>query len=37
MKLYVTYGSPYVRLRRILAIEKALEDRLKIMEAKTRT
>jgi len=36
MKLYVTYGSPYARLARILVIEKALEDRVEIIEAKTR-
>jgi glutathione S-transferase len=37
MKLYVTYSSPYARLARILVIEKALEDRVEIIEAKTRT
>jgi glutathione S-transferase len=37
MKLYVTYGSPYARLARILVIEKALEARVEIIEAKTRT
>src|SRR5882762_594715 len=37
MKLYVTYTSPYARLARILVIEKALEDRVEIIEAKTRT
>src|SRR5215472_6049233 len=37
MKLYVTYGSPYARLARIMVIEKALEDRVEIIEAKTRT
>jgi glutathione S-transferase len=36
MKLYVTYGSPYARLARIIVIEKALEDRVEIIEAKTR-
>ena len=36
MKLYVTYTSPYARLARILVIEKALEDRVEIIEAKTR-
>ena len=36
MKLYVTYGSPYARLGRILVIEKALEGRVEIIEAKTR-
>ena len=34
MQLYVTYGSPYAR---IIVIEKALEDRVEIIEAKTRT
>jgi glutathione S-transferase len=37
MKLYVTYGSPYARLARIIVIEKALEDRVEIIQAKTRT
>ena len=37
MKLYVTYGSPYARLARIMVIEKALENRVEIIEAKTRT
>jgi glutathione S-transferase len=37
MKLYVTYGSPYARLARIIIIEKALEKRVEIIEAKTRT
>ena len=37
MKLYVTYGSPYARLARIIVIEKGLEDRVEIVEAKTRT
>ena len=36
MKLYVTYGSPYARLARIIVVEKALEDRVEIIEAKTR-
>src|ERR1700756_2825471 len=36
MQLYVTYGSPYARLARIIVIEKALEDRVDIIEAKTR-
>jgi glutathione S-transferase len=30
-------GSPYARLARIIVIEKALEDRVEIIEAKTRT
>ncbi len=37
MKLYVTLGSPYARLARILVLEKALEDRVEIIQAKTRT
>ena len=37
MKLYITYGSPYARLARIVVIEKALEDRVEIVPAKTRT
>jgi glutathione S-transferase len=37
MKLYVTYTSPYARLARIIVIEKALEDRVESIEAKTRT
>jgi glutathione S-transferase len=36
MKLYVTFGSPYARLARIIVIEKALEDRVEIIAAKTR-
>lgn len=36
MKLYVTYTSPYARLARIIVIEKALEDRVEVIEAKTR-
>src|SRR5215510_1079006 len=36
MKLYVTYTSPYARLARIIVIEKALESRVEIIEAKTR-
>jgi glutathione S-transferase len=37
MKLYVTYGSPYARLARIIVIEKVLEGRVEIIQAKTRT
>jgi glutathione S-transferase len=37
MKLYVTYTSPYARLARIVIIEKGLQDRVEIVEAKTRT
>jgi glutathione S-transferase len=37
MKLYVTFTSPYARLARIVVLEKALEDRVEIVAAKTRT
>jgi glutathione S-transferase len=37
MKLYVTFGSPYARLARIMVIEKELEQRVEIIEATTRT
>src|SRR5580698_9937862 len=37
MKLYVTLRSPYARLARILVLEKALEDRVEIIQAKTCT
>ena len=37
MQLYVTYTSPYARLARIVIIEKALENNVEIVEAKTRT
>jgi glutathione S-transferase len=37
MKLYVTYTSPYARLARIVVVEKGLQDRVRILEAKTRT
>jgi glutathione S-transferase len=37
MQLYVTLTSPYARLARIVVIEKGLEDRVEIVEAKTRT
>jgi len=36
MKLNVTLTSPYARLARILVLEKALEDRVEIIVAKTR-
>lgn len=36
MKLYVTYTSPYARLARIVVAEKKLEDRVEIVEARTR-
>jgi glutathione S-transferase len=37
MKLYVTYTSPYARLARIVVVEKALQERVEIIEARTRT
>jgi glutathione S-transferase len=36
MKLYITYISPYARLARILVLEKAMSERVEIIEAKTR-
>jgi len=36
MKLYITPGSPYARLARILVLENGLSDRVEIIEAKTR-
>ncbi len=37
MKLYITPGSPYARMARIVVIEKGLESRVEIISAKTRT
>jgi glutathione S-transferase len=37
MKLYVTPGSPYARMARIVVLEKGLEDRVEVVVAKTRT
>jgi glutathione S-transferase len=37
MKLYVTLTSPYARLARILVVQKKLQDRVEIVEAKTRS
>jgi glutathione S-transferase len=36
MKLYVTPGSPYARMARIVVLEKGLEDRIEIIAAQTR-
>ncbi len=36
MKLYVTPGSPYARMARIVVIEKGLESRVGIIAAQTR-
>ena len=35
-KLYITPGSPYARLARIMVIEKGLENRVEIILAQTR-
>lgn len=37
MKLYITPGSPYARMARIVIIEKGLKDRVEIIVAQTRT
>lgn len=37
MQLYITPGSPYARIVRIVILEKRLEDRVRIIAAKTRT
>ena len=37
MKLYVTPGSPYARMVRILVLEKGMADRVEIVNAKTRS
>jgi len=36
MKLYITPGSPYARMARIVVIEKGLEKRVEVILAKTR-
>ncbi len=36
MKLYVTPGSPYARMARIVVIEKGLENRVAVITAQTR-
>ena len=36
MKLYITAGSPYARMARIMVLEKALESRVEIVVAATR-
>ena len=36
MKLYITPGSPYARMARIMVLEKGLEDRVEIILAQTR-
>ena len=37
MKLYITEGSPYARIARVMILEKALESRIEIILAKTRS
>jgi glutathione S-transferase len=37
MKLYITPGSPYARIARIMVIEKGVENRVEIVTAQTRT
>jgi glutathione S-transferase len=36
MKLYITPGSPYARMARIVVLEKGLEKRVEIVAAQTR-
>src|SRR5688572_18577915 len=36
MKLYITPGSPYARIARIVILEKGLQDRVEIIPAQTR-
>jgi glutathione S-transferase len=36
MKLYITPGSPYARMARIVVLEKRMEGRVEIIAAKTR-
>ena len=36
MKLYITPGSPYARMARVMVLEKGLEARVEIIAAKTR-
>jgi hypothetical protein len=37
IKLYITPGSPYARMARIVALEKGLAERVETVAAKTRT
>lgn len=36
MKLYITPGSPYARMARVVVLEKGLESRVEIVRAQTR-
>ena len=37
MKLYISPGSPYARMARVIVLEKGLESRVEIIAAQTRT
>jgi glutathione S-transferase len=37
MKLYITPGSPYARIARIVVLEKGLRDRVEVIAATTRS
>ena len=37
MRLYITPGSPYARIARIMVLEKRLADRVEIVSARTRS
>ena len=37
MKLYITPGSPYARMARIVVIEKGLQGKVEVVPAQTRT
>ncbi len=37
MRLYITPGSPYARIARIMVLEKRLGDRVEIVSARTRS
>ncbi len=36
MKLYITMGSPYARIARVVILEKGLESRVEVIAAQTR-
>jgi len=36
MKLYITPGSPYARMARIVVLERGLENRIEVITAQTR-
>ncbi len=36
MKLYITPGSPYARMARVMVLEKDLQKRVEVIPAKTR-